>query len=156
MTTKTNNVKVMGALERLKNVNQAAASQQASPQSEPAVAGANDVVTAKASVAETSRPQRVSKPNKDVAAKADMLRDAPTKRPTYMQEKPYAKMGRPTQKQGDLKTDYVKISPAIPRSIKDRLDDALPGLRRDPTAGVLTMEDVVTQALDAYLAMRGK
>jgi hypothetical protein len=156
MTTKTSNVKVMGALERLKNVNQAAASQQVSPESEPAVADANDVVTTKVSAVEPSKPTRVSKPIKDVAAKADMLRDAPTKRPTYMQEKPYAKMGRPTQKQGDLKTDYVKISPAIPRNIKDRLDDALPGLRRDPAAGVLTMEDVVTKALDAYLTARGR
>lgn len=83
------------------------------------------------------------------------LANAPTKAPTVMIAKDLPKrMGRPTQKTGDLKADYVKISPAIPRDLKDRMDRAMLDLRKEESLGILTMEDLVSKAVDEFLNRR--
>ena len=155
MSTKSNNVHVLSAVDRLKNLTPVTSGTKEIASVQTDTIEKVTAPTAEQPAAATpARRQRRAENNVD--NKAAMLRATPPKDLVYLQEKKYAKMGRPTQKQGDLKTDYVKISPAIPRSVKDRLDDALPGLKRDPSSGVLTMEDVVTKAIDAYLAARGK
>ena len=84
-----------------------------------------------------------------------VLSKAPTKAPTVMIAKePPKRMGRPTQKTGDLKADYVKISPAIPRDLKDRMDRAILDLRKEENLGILTMEDLVSKAVDEFLNRR--
>ena len=61
------------------------------------------------------------------------------------------KMGRPTNKTGDLESDYVKISPKISRDLKEQMDRALLDLRKDSRLGILTLEDLVSNAVQEYL-----
>jgi hypothetical protein len=109
-------------------------------------------VASEAEVIETGVKSTRSRSQPSEATNAmDTLRRAPSKPPSVVITKEIKKWGRPTTKVGDIKANYVKISPAIPRALKDRLDDALPRLRRDAALNVKTMEDIVTEALDAYL-----
>jgi hypothetical protein len=99
--------------------------------------------------------QSEATPAEAVAAAVQTLRTAPKKRPVVLVERVDApgplKVGRKTNKTGDLQTDYVKISPKIPVVLKDKADLALLTLRKDASHGVRSLEDLITKAMEQYL-----